>query len=573
MSHRNPLETVLGIKNFKNDYLTIVQSLADITPINPTIEKLDRPETFNSRFLQLGQGIRHAFNAAGEIAIRDKKYLETFLSGYTNPIVSSTFDINAVNIKPYDNNSSFDVNGNLIRFPEERVMFNISTLAQISTQATYHWLFVNGKYINHSEFTIHNTSYGIKAFIKKSALREGDRITVTLNRKYNVNSMERSSKVVPIPRNTSTFSTVIPTNEFGSWYHTDYLKVYLKRSGNYSLIPLDKITAEPDVVSGSVRLTINGYNLLTNDELVVQNSIYYWEHIKTNTPMNQWQNEIILKDPETGRPIPFQADSDFDIFLDGVKLIPLKDYGVVEKGTPDGFPVLKFFTRPSNPASTSERFNLYIYKNEATRKEYSDYVYEETLSNDYNLIQKDEDALVPFMGRLGYTYAGGKLIPHSDLEVLERTTMYLGDNNKSKSDVFHQTKIVYTYDIKDIVEYARNETNDFDRLVNLIGRDKYLEYLMENATIKPIGDDADLTTNVGLLRPKFNSIGNSNAENDSENLEAYMNIRTGMPSGLVVDTNEEVSGHVELKSYFEGDLVLDANVFKSSPETYDANNR
>ena len=70
-------ETILGVGNFRRDLVGLVNEVAAMPLIDPRVESLSDPDTFNSRFKALALGLRHSFNAAGDVAIRDRRYLDT----------------------------------------------------------------------------------------------------------------------------------------------------------------------------------------------------------------------------------------------------------------------------------------------------------------------------------------------------------------------------------------------------------------------------------------------------------------------------------------------------------------
>ena len=116
INENTPLETSLGQNNFRREYTGTVNTLTQIPSINPTLESLSDPKTFNTRFKQLSESIKFAYNAVGDIAIRDKRYLETFITGYTNPFISQSFKL--PNPELQKNVNIYDPNGNPITFPE-----------------------------------------------------------------------------------------------------------------------------------------------------------------------------------------------------------------------------------------------------------------------------------------------------------------------------------------------------------------------------------------------------------------------------------------------------------------------
>ena len=341
-----PYESVLARKNYRENWTGAVTSLTNVQHINPIIEKLTDAETFNTRFQQLSQGMRHVMNAAADIALRDKKHLESFLAGHTNPIVTEEFTYDDPNI--YTNVPAFNINGNPITYSENRIMYSVTTLGTIDVTSTSAWVFKNGLLLDESLYDLVNTAYGVKCFIKATAISPADTVNIVINKIFNPYPKDSRQTVrISTPRTSTTF--IFPTNLFGKFYHDDYLKVYIKRGTKYILPPASGVIKELDVTGTNVKITIKNFQMLADDIIEVYNSVYAYKYSEKRTIVGNkpWEKDFVLSENfglNDTRPIPAGSAHDFDIFLNWYQLIPEIHYGLIENSElPSGFPILRFY--------------------------------------------------------------------------------------------------------------------------------------------------------------------------------------------------------------------------------------
>lgn len=429
-----PNENSLGIKNYRKEWSGLVQQLTSVPIINPKTDNLADVEVFNSRFQQLAQSIRHAFNAAGDIAIRDKRYLESFLTGYTNPLVSESYTYSEPQL--YTNIPTFDLNGLAINFPEPRVMYNVSLLGSLSTTGVITWVFKNGLLLRPEHYTFMNTAYGVKCFVKATAVSVDDRIDIVVNRIFNptpANSIVRHTN----NRDVSSTTILIPVENLGTFYHTDYLKLYLKIGNRYRLIGEKYFLADLDVMGRQVKVTIKNFTMPLNSVVYVCNTIHYYTNTVSGTGGTDWNRDIVLSENHSGdlRPVPFMTAYDFDIFYNGWKLEAGKHYSVLDGETLSGWPILRFhFTPPSG-----QEYTISIFKNEATLNKDSLIFDSEELGEKGVVIRYDNMETIPFMARLGNCFVASKYVPNSWINVLQRNVLQI---NPTK------LKAVKTYSIR-----------------------------------------------------------------------------------------------------------------------------
>lgn len=554
-----PNENSLGIKNYRKEWSGLVQQLTNVPIINPKIDNLANVEVFNSRFQQLAQSIRHAFNAAGDIAIRDKRYLESFLTGYTNPLVSESYSYSEPQL--YTNIPTFDLNGLAINFPEPRVMYNVSMLGSLSTTGVITWVFKNGLLLEPEHYTFMNTAYGVKCFVKATAISANDRVDIVVNRVFNptpTNSIVRHT----INRAVTSTTIIIPVENLGTFYHTDYIKLYLKIGNNYTLIGKKYFLTELDTTGRQVKITIKGFTMPLNSIVYVCNTIYYYTNTLTGTGGTGWDRDIVLSENHSGdlRPVPFMTAYDFDIFYNGWKLEAGKHYSVLDGENLSGFPILRFHFTPPN----GQNYTISIFKNEATLNRDSLIFEAEELGEKGVAIRYDNMETIPFMARLGNCFVASKYVPNSWISVLQRNVLQINPTKlKAIKDLFYQTRIVYTLDIKDVVEVSRRHLSEFDQVMNLFDESKILEQFADNDDTNVI--NKTIETDDSYYNKPFNRLYNNDtfvdltkSSGDGDNLTNYISNRD-TTSRFVLDANKKLIEHEEIANEFAKNVIINVN--------------
>ena len=568
-----PYESVLAQKNYRGNWTGAVTALTNVTQINPILEKLTDPETFNTRFQQLSQGIRHTMNAAADIALRDKKHLESFLSGHTNPIVTEEFAYDDPSI--YTNIPAFNLNGNPINYSEDRIMYSVTTLGTLSMTSTYAWVFKNGLLLDESFYDIVNTAYGVKCFVKASIIAPEDTINIVINKIFNPYPKDSRQTVKLVSPKTSV-TYVFPVNLFGKFYHTDYLRVYVKRNTKYILVPFDRIIKELDVTGTNIKITIKNFQMLADDSIEVYNSIYLYKYtekrkIVANKP---WKRDIVLSDTfdtDDIRPVPVGSAHDFDIFVNGYQLIPELHYGVIDNTDISfGFPILRFYFDVPN----GKEIDLKIFKNESVPRDSVNMSFFDVLSEKGLIIREQLDWYVPYMVNLGHCFIAGKYVSNNKLTHIQRNIIRVNDNVNAKREFCYQTRIVYSYDTKELVDYAKSNINEYDQVLNLVGDDFIKQKLDNDPNSNPIIPDDNFKNKV------FKEFGSENGFifsgskglTDSSNLKKYLTTRISNIGPIILNSNTYLNKNMELKNYFSVNLILDANIYTSpEAEIYDVN--
>lgn len=557
----NPLESALGIKNFRKEFSGIVQSLVAIPPINPVLEPLTDPKTFNTRFNQMGQALKHCYNAMGDIAIRDKRYLETFLTGYANPLITQSFKYDQPDT--YNNITAFNTTGTPLTFPEPRIAYSLTKSGQLSTTASQVWVFKNGVLLHKSLYDVVNTAYGVKCFIKATEIQPNTQIDIVVNRLYNTKSDNCVARV-KVATTASNSSFLIPVLSFGVFYHIDYLRVYLKRNGRLISIPLINLLFDIDVTGNTVKLDIRNFPLTKDEEIWVANAVFTYTAESTITvppamTQAEWdaKRDIVLKTTIGGieSPVPYMQSSDFDVFWNGYKLIPDVHYGVIDDHTPQGYPILRLLFTPNSNNGESNRLN--IFKNDVSTRTDLSAVFERTIGNCYGLFIREETGkFLPFMSRLGHCFAAGLYVPNSKLHVKHKNILKLDDSVGITKDFVYQTRILKTIDIGEVIEHVKTNLSEYDQVVDWIGKDNIIEQVKNHANNTCPPESAE---NKNFLeRFPLTVLDLTMTDVDSSNLSNLVETRYSS-LGLVLNTNKGISSHEELGEYFAKGLLLNSN--------------
>lgn len=513
------VEHSLGIKNFRREHLGLVQSLSSYVPINPHAEPLTDAATFNTRFSKIAHGMKVLYHAAADIAIRDRRYAETFFSGYTNPIITHNQQVD--DLTRYDNLPAFATNGTLIEDVRDYYLFSIDSLSALELENVFAWVFINGKKINDDKYVIKNTAYGVKAFIAKDAMKNGDEVSVTVNRIFNPS---KECIKHSFTADVNTFTKIFRGNELGNFYHHKYVKCYVKRNATVSEldseeteklrsgylfgslgsnsnaykvassfleIPRDRVQTEVDNSGLNVKLTIRGFQFYQGDELFIMNSIHHWElHEEFSSQGEVMVNEFPLVEIVNNevRPIPFGSLEDFDVFFDGYHLTAGEHYTVVRGGNGVVPFKLKLFLTPTANA----RHRVDIYKNEAIVDNDDLALVREEKVPDRGLLRATNNTSLPLMPRLGHCFVGGLYQPNKSMKSKFRRLMQIENYNYKfpVEDIYdtpieYRCRVISTLDLNHVIAFMSDNLSEFDLVGEWIGIDGLIKSLYKNLPMVP----------------------------------------------------------------------------------------
>ena len=560
INENTPFETGLGINNFRREYQGQVNTLTRIPPINPVLEDLTKPETFNKRFKQVSEAQRHVFNAMGDIAIRDKRYLETFLTGYANPFVTQSFKYEYPDMRK--NVNIYDLNGNPIKFPEDRIAYTIDNTGTVNFTSVHDWVFIDGVLAPKDAYTIVNTAYGLRCFIKATFIKSNTEVTVVLNRLFNTTGV--NSTTINLTKDATTFSALFPVEKFGTFYDVRYLKALVKTATNqHRTIPNRNINFELDLTGNTVRMDIVDYPLVNGETIVVLNCIVpsLTERTITTSSSSSWDTRFLLV---TDKDRAYKSALDFDVFLDGYKLIPHKHFSVIEDGdtiTANTSYLVLNCNRKSTQTNHKE-FKVQIFKNESVAyNDGADIAYTEKLDCSGLFVRPVETSKLPFMTRIGHCTIGGRYTPNKDVQTLQRSVIALNRSRNEYKDFAFQTRVVRTTDITAIMDHSQRNLSEFDLALQAVGEQHVLDNYRALHPCTTEVNPLDITIEERFAQWLTWDI--KQTQGDMANLDDVMQKRTNKNVTLVLDANspDSLQQRDELALFFNSGLVIDANEY------------
>ena len=555
IKENTPLDFALGVDNFRREYTGQVNILTRIPPLSPIIDDLTKPEPFNKRFKQLSEAIKYAWNAVGDIAIRDKRYLETFLTGYANPFVTQSFKLADPSLRK--NVNIYDPNGTPITFPEDRIAYTLDYTGSVTFTSVFDWVFIDGVLAPKDQYTIINTAYGLRCFIKAQFIKPNTEVTVVLNRIFNTTKKYMTAINVTTP--ASTFSGLFPVDTFGTFYDIRYMKVYKENSSGIVTIPDKNVKFELDVTGNTLRMDISGYPMVAGDKLVVGNCITPSVIEKTVDAVTI--RERIALSFMAGLAF-YKSALDFDVFLDGYKLIPHKHFSVIEDGdsamTRSSYLVLNCDVK----VNIVKEFKLQIFKNESVGyRDGADIAEQDELDCSFLYVRPVSTSKLPFMTRIGHATTGGRYMPNNGVEALQRSVLKVDRQRNQRKEFTFQSRVVRTTDITAVMDHCQRNLSEFDLALAAVGETQVLEnYRAANPCVddeNPLDKTIEETFEQWLTWPIQQSQG------DISNLDDVMKKRTDKTKTLVLDANspEALQIQDDLVVFFNSGLVIDANCY------------
>lgn len=544
-------------ENFRRDLVSKAYELSKHTDIDNIQEKLTNPATFNKRFKKIQESVISVVEAMADLASKDKKYLQTFFQGYVNPIYVKSFKYESKN--SYLVSSYFSSNGTPIAFNEARVFYSYYDYSNLEFNDSYVYMFRNGKLLEPTEYDVYNTAYGLKGFVKSTAVSDNDEITVVINKKYNPD-IKLFNRTVSATNTSFSFLVPLVNNDsIGQFYNIKHVILYIKKSSylNYIRIPKSKYTVAMDVTGNNLNISISNYSLTAGDIILVGNTTSFWNYtsnITTSTNDCCVHPSIDLK--HNNLPVPFESVYDFDVFYDDLKLIPEIHYSIAYSTSPLVPDKLVFnFDVPSN-----ETHKLKIFKNEPAIENDFLFTYKELL-NEKGLEEFDPNFKFPIMPKLGYCYINGKFIDNANLSNRHRSLLEVS-NISNRQDFTYSTKIVFNQELEEILDDLKNSPSEMDLVVEYMGLNNVISNLYSSLpTIVEIPEDDFLTAKNAELIP--------NRAFWTMFLSLY-NYKLTQNSNFILDANQ-TSGLPDLEALGITHSTLDANECSCQTINLDAN--
>ena len=529
--------------NFRRDLASKVNEFSKLIDIDNKSEKITDPKTFNIRFRTLSHSMRSLFEALSDLASRDKKYLQSFFLGYVNPVYVKSYTY--TNKSAYVQNSAFQNNGIPVNFAETRIYYDHNSYSNLVENDAYPLVFKNGKLLYETNWDVYNTASGLRLFVKDTAVSNNDTITLVISKKFNtvINGWNFVNNINRISYST-TFQ--LTYENVGNFYHKKYLKLYLKLSGKtyYSEVDPANYTIDIDVTGTNLSLVVN-QQLNVGDRLQLLNTTTFWSKITTFTTTSDscCTNPTIPLISDSGLPVPFQSNRDFDVYYDNIKLLPDKHYKIIRSissSNPDEIAFL--FDVPSSQSHT-----VRIYKNEPYFPNDSVLIEKSTLDLK-GLEQYNPNALIPLMPLLGYLFISGRFYENSvHLKTRHRSLLEVF-NVDAVADFSYCMKLVTTQELEELLNQLGSVPSEMDTVVELLGLDSVklnLYSTLPNITVtnNETIDSALAITNYNPQVYKWLL------------LYKWIEYQKTLGQDIIIDNN------LELPSYFDGlgDFDLNGN--------------
>lgn len=563
------VETNLGIKNFRREESAQVYAMSAFTAIDTAQESLSDPDTFNKRFRNLSLALRQCFRATGDIAIRDKRYLETFFSGYVNPITTNQWD---TAIRPnYIMNPNWDENGVPIKFAEERLEFNVDSIGKLNFAMVYAWVFVNGKFLNPSEYTLLNTAYGVKCYIKSSVVPTGGKVDITINRIYN-NS--KKSAIINVTSNSTSLTFLLPINaEIGQFYHHKYLKFFIKRGTDpvtsFLEIPRDRIKTSINSVGNTIKVDIVNTTLNAGEKIYVSNAVYFFEYHKVSADGSGWSNEIELTEKIAEgdfRPVPCFSVEDFDIFVNGFHLTPGVHYTLIKGGNEFSPFKIKFLF----DFKTQYAFSIHMYKNETIVEDREVVIIREALLQNQGLVKCKFTEALPMMTRLGHMFINDKYVNNKFLSPKHKQVMLLNGGTKSLNRPDYRIRVIASIDLDQVIAFVKENLSEFDIVAEWIGLDRITSEIYKDLPLLIVDpNDENIDSTITTNGAEFYDIRTAAVEQ----LRAITDgaYTRAVPTNIVIDPNLPVKQQQYPTNIIEEMLYLESHMKQCTSYVIDPN--
>lgn len=579
MAYSN-LETSLGVGNFRRELSGLLEPLSKVQPINPVTEDLSDVKTFNKRFKQLGEALRYCFYATGDIAIRDKRYLETFLSHFTNPVVDRSYQF--ADKAAHYANANWDANGVPITYPAAtRVEYNVDCLGKLNFAAITHFVFVDGKLLPKSEYDLVNTAYGVKCYIKAIHINDNSVVGIKVHRLYNTSKDYVTKTIASTDLTGGKCTLYVPVANLGTFYHHKYINVVAKRTidGLTAYVKfrhgIDFIT-EINTTGDTARIIFSTLPQEA-DQLFIMNGVYYWEYEASSANGDTWSNEIEIKEKledNSYRPVPIGSIEDFDVYLNGYHLTAGKHYTLIYGGNEFSGYKIKLL---ANKIDDDAEWRIRIVKNECVMDDADCIIIRQDTMQEQGLITTNTDiATIPLMPRLGSSFLNQKYLSNDWFKPKHRQVMEL-DVSKvdTLKDFEYRLRIVNTIDINSVIKFVVDNYSEFDIVAEYVGLDNIMNTIYAdepNVTVDPNdqGVEEEYSTVFEFFSPYTAAVEQLRVISNY-----YYQNRINNRSDLVLDANVSPTEHpiniTEHQMLKDNVLLLDANMKQSKIFVLDAN--
>jgi hypothetical protein len=455
--------------NFRRDLAGKVYSLSQYAALQPVADKNYDVAKMNERFIKLNNAVRVCFDAIADIASRDSSFLPSFFQGFVNPVYVKSQAYTDKSM--YKLINGFNTNGTPVTFPEERIVYSYPDVGDITTEDYEYLLFKNGELMDSTLYAVDNSAFGMKAYVKSSAVANNDVITLAVHRVFN-RSYQMWKYVFSAAANG--LDTIIDVSaNFPSFYDVRYLKLAVRKStdADYDLIDPSKYSIVYDSANQKARVVVNSAVAFAKfDTLIIYDCTSFWKTTITGTN-SSGGDAPIPKVPltqtiaSTGENVPVGVllYRDLDIWLNGRHLIPGKHF-VISPGYQENSNRWSIDFLISVPNGTTYRLD--IIKNVPFSDTETVYVVKDAL--DSKGIEYVSDSKYPVLPGLGEMYINGRFIDPMNITAAHKQVLVV-NNVKETKDFFFKMSPPVTVITSGMLSEHMNRVTEFDQTVEALG--------------------------------------------------------------------------------------------------------
>jgi hypothetical protein len=554
--------------NFRRDLAGKVYQLSQYSALQPVADKNFDVTKMNERFIKLHNAVRVCFDAIADLASRDTTFLPSFFQGFVNPVYVKS--VTYADKSLYKLVNGFNSNGTPVSFPEERIVYSFPDIGDITTEDYEYMMFQNGVFVDQSLYTVDNSAFGVKAYIKSAYVMNNDTWTLAVHRVFNRN-YQMYKKVFSGTSNGLTEIIDVPAN-FPNFYDSRYLRVAV-RSGSdqfYDVINPSKYSIVYDSANQKVCVVIDSsIKFAQFDTMIVFDCTSFWKNTVYDTSSSSEvapPSSIALTQTLTSGekvPVGIMFYRDLDIWFNGRHLIPGKHF-VVSPGFSGGasnnsqWYIDFLFTLPKN---TSYRVD--IVKNVPYIPGESTYVYKEEI--DPKGVEYIDSNKFPVFSGMGEMYINGYFIDPKNITAAHKNVMLVNNVTDTNEFFFKMMPPVTNVTSSMLDEHMRRPT-EFDQTVEALGGvGELIARLKVNRADIPSSDRTDLISALGGTVMPIEAVVSGDAAN-------YVNTSfASATADFDMDANVALPDAAWDISILTTDAIIDSNVYVQNSVTLDCN--
>ena len=453
--------------NFRRDLAGKVYQLSQFSALQPVADKNFDVAKMNERFIKLHNAVRTCFDAIADIASRDTSFLPSFFQGFVNPVYVKSTAYADKTLYKFIN--GFNSNGTSKTFAEERIVYSYPDIGDITTEDYEYMLFKNGELMDSSLYTVDNSAFGIKAYVKSTSVANNDTITLAVHRVFN--RTYQMWKSVLSAAATSLDQIIDVPTYFPNFYDVRYLRLAVRSSSNayYDVIDPSKYSVVYDNANQKIRLVASGLSLAKFDTVILFDCTSYWKTTLTGVGNGGAIPSVPLTQTITSGenvPVGVMFYRDLDVWLNGRHLIPGKHFVVSPSfqggsSTASQWYIDFLMTLPSGTG-----YRLDIMKNVPYVPGECVYSAKDVL--DSKGVEYVDGGNYPVLNGMGEMYINGRFIDPKNISAAHKNVLVVNNVNETK-DFFYKMVPPITTTTSNMLSDYMSRVTELDQIVSALG--------------------------------------------------------------------------------------------------------